>query len=77
MTNLFKAWLAYQTAVVDGWTGMWRLGLCSWERYAALQMELLNGGAPPRRQGDRCPSGASFTDGYGRRVHDIDPERDV
>jgi len=48
-----------------------------WVRMFATQMQALGIAQPDRRTHDEIARGASLTDHYGRREHDIDPERDV
>jgi hypothetical protein len=76
MTDPFKAWMAYQQVLLDGWSQAARLTWGMWQRCADAQWRLMSAAVqPPRR--DQCSTEASFTDCYGRRAHDIDPERDV
>jgi hypothetical protein len=48
-----------------------------WVRMFATQMQALGMAQPDRRTHNEIAHGASLTDHYGRREHDIDPERDV
>lgn len=48
-----------------------------WLRLFEIQMRALGATQPDRRTHDEIAHGASLTDHYGRREHDIDPERDV
>ena len=48
-----------------------------WLRVLDTQMRALGAAHPDRRTHDEIAHGATLTDHYGRREHDIDPERDV
>ena len=48
-----------------------------WLRMLDTQMRALGVPTAERRTHDEIAHGASLTDHYGRREHDIDPERDV
>lgn len=48
-----------------------------WVRMFATQMQALGMAQPDRRTHNEIAHGASLTGHYGRREHDIDPERDV
>jgi hypothetical protein len=48
-----------------------------WVRMFQTQMQALGMAQPDRRTHDEIAHGATLTDHYGRREHDIDPERDV
>lgn len=48
-----------------------------WRRLLEVQMRAPGAPHPDRRTHDEIAQGATLTDHYGRRGHDIDPERDV
>ena len=48
-----------------------------WIRMFETQMRAPGMAQPDRRTHDEIAHGASLTDHYGRREHDIDPEHDV
>lgn len=76
MFNPFTAVLSLQTAMFESWVKAMGAGSECWRQWFVLQQNLLKE-LPYNRWHTIMPKGASFLDGYGRRCHDIDPERDV
>ena len=60
---------------------LWLAGISSYQRMLKLQSDFVHLADHPaphvRRPTAVPPPGPSFTDNYGKRVHDIDPEHDV
>lgn len=48
-----------------------------WRSLLEVQMRASGSPHPDRRTHDEIAQGATLTEHYGRREHDIDPERDV
>jgi len=69
----------YMTAVqancLRGWFNAIQQTTAYWQHCFAFQAKFLH--SDVRRIGAEPTHGASLTDGYGKRSHDIDPERDV
>lgn len=66
-----------QMAWFQAWASATRHGLEMWQHAINLQHNFLHQAAKHHRDHVEIATGASLTDKYGRRAHDIDPERDV
>jgi hypothetical protein len=77
MNDPFKQMLNMQAAMLQGWTKAAQQVLLYWEHMADLQEKLVHTPADKQRNHVEIASGPSLTDKYGKRSHDIDPERDV
>ena len=76
MTDPVSAFATLQSAMLEGWFRTAHSMTECWRRSCDAQLFLLNSAGRHRSQAE-IPSGPSLTDKYGRRCHDIDPERDV
>lgn len=76
MFNPFSAAMTVQSAMIEAWMKAAGAGTECWRQWFTMQQNLLKE-LPYNRWHTIVPNGASFLDGYGRRTHDIDPERDV
>ncbi|MDA8232619.1 MAG: hypothetical protein M0006_14890 [Magnetospirillum sp.] len=65
-----------QAAMLESWFAIGQHMLTYWGHCIDIQQRFLHE-ATHHRWHVELPNGASFTDRYGRRAHDIDPERDV
>jgi hypothetical protein len=75
MTDPFKNVLEMQSAMLEGWLSSCRHAMQCWQRWADMQGHFLHHAS--HRGKLEIAKGPSFTDHYGKRSHDIDPERDV
>lgn len=77
MVDPVKNIAEYQTAWVQAWMAGTRHAFEMWRHMLDLQQSFLAQAARQHRDHVEIASGPSFTDKYGKRAHDIDPERDV
>ncbi len=75
MVDPIKAWATLQMGALEGWAKSVGCVLNYWRHCLDLQGRFLR--EMPRRCQAEIATGPSLTDKYGRRAHDIDPERDV
>ena len=66
-----------QLAAVETMTAAFGQTIEFWNRLFELQMGHFGTAPQERRTHAEIAHGASLTDHYGKREHDIDPERDV
>lgn len=77
MADPYKSFADLQLAMFQAW-GAVATGTCEyWRHCLDMQQQFLRHTAAHQRDHVEIASGPSFTDKYGRRCHDIDPERDV
>lgn len=70
-TELQRAWL-------EAWANGARSMIEGWRHIFEMQQKFLTSAAEQHhRYRTEISDGPSFTDKYGKRAHDIDPERDV
>lgn len=77
MVDPMKNFNEYQAAWMQAWMAGARNAVDMWRHMVGLQQDFLVQAAKHHRDHVEIASGASFTDKYGKRAHDIDPERDV
>ena len=79
MADPFKNMMAVQMAWFEAMSAMFNQSMRCWQHMAQMQQTVLthNPAAEHLRSHVEIAQGASFTDKYGKRAHDIDPERDV
>lgn len=76
MVDPMKNLNEYQAAWIQAWMAVTRHAVDMWRHMVEMQQTLLVHAARHRDHVE-IASGPSFTDKYGKRAHDIDPERDV
>ncbi len=74
---MMKDFGQFQTAWMQAWVAASRQGLEMWKHMFDMQHKMLRQVGQYHRDHVEIATGASFTDKYGKRAHDIDPERDV
>lgn len=76
-----KMMAEYQQAWIQAWTNGSKHCFDMWQRMIDLQQQMvekaMQQAAAHHRTHVEISDGPSFTDKYGKRAHDIDPERDV
>lgn len=77
MNDPFRHIAAFQMTWAETWMGVARQALQVWSNALVEQQKFLNRAVEQHRTHVEIATGASFLDRYGRRSHDIDPERDV
>lgn len=77
MSDPYKGLAEFQMAMLVGWTNAFRHTLTYWRHCVDVQRHFLEHATGQHRSHVEISEGPSFTDKYGRRAHDIDPERDV
>lgn len=75
--NPYKDLNALQSAWMEAWSTSFQHVFQCWRHMFELQQNFLKHAQEHQRSHIEIASGASFLDRYGRRSHDIDPERDV
>ncbi len=65
------------TAWVEAWTMSVQTMFQFWGRLFDMQRDFMNKAEEHQRRAVEIAQGPSFLDRYGKRAHDIDPERDV
>lgn len=80
-TDPFKIAAEYQNAWVEAWSSTSKHMFDMWRRMFDLQQQVIEKAAQQaaahHRSHVEIADGPAFTDKYGKRSHDIDPERDV
>jgi hypothetical protein len=76
MADPFKALVEMQTAMVAAWSNSARQCFQYWRHWVEVQDHFIHKSLPQRSHVE-IAKGPSFTDKYGKRAHDIDPEKDV
>lgn len=77
MVDPLKNLSEMQTAWFQAWATATRHSLEMWRHAIDMQNNLLHHAVKHSREHIEIATGASLTDKYGKRSHDIDPERDV
>ncbi|CAA7621441.1 conserved hypothetical protein [Magnetospirillum sp. LM-5] len=77
MPDPMKDLNAFQAAWFQAWATASRQSLEMWKHLFEAQHRMLHQVSKYHRDHVEIATGASFTDKYGKRAHDIDPERDV
>jgi hypothetical protein len=77
MPDPMKDFGNFQTAWFQAWAQASRQSLELWKHMIEAQHKLLHQVSAYHRDHVEIATGPSFTDKYGKRSHDIDPERDV
>lgn len=75
MVDPLKAWGTLQAASIEGWARSAQCVLNYWSHCIDMQHRFLQ--PPHQRCQTQIATGPSLTEKYGKRSHDIDPERDV
>lgn len=75
MVDPINAWATLQIGAIEGWAKSVGCTLNYWHHCLDLQQRFLR--ATCQRCQVEIATGPALTDKYGRRAHDIDPERDV
>ncbi|HLO75087.1 MAG TPA: hypothetical protein VK196_01365 [Magnetospirillum sp.] len=77
MANPYRSITDLQTAWLEAWTNSAQHVFQCWSHMFELQQNFLKHAQQHHRDHVEIARGASFLDKYGKRAHDIDPERDV
>lgn len=77
MADPYKDLTAMQTAWMQAWANSAQHMFQCWQHVFSMQQSFLKHAEIHHRDHVEIARGASFTDKYGKRSHDIDPERDV
>lgn len=75
--NGFTDLSGFQNAWMEAWATSIQHSFQCWRHLFELQSNFLKHAQQHHRDHIEIASGASFLDRYGKRAHDIDPERDV
>lgn len=75
--NAFTDLSGLQTAWMEAWANSVEHAFVCWRHMFELQANFLRHAQEHHRSHIEIASGASFLDRYGKRAHDIDPERDI
>jgi len=75
MTSPMRAMSTLQNGYLEGCCRVVQLQLGYWRHCFDVQSRFMR--EPRQRQKVELAQGPSLTDHYGKRAHDIDPERDV
>jgi hypothetical protein len=75
MADPFKNWASVQSAALEGWANSVQHMFSCWQHCFDVQQHFLR--ESRKRSHVEISDGPSLTDKYGKRSHDIDPERDV
>lgn len=70
VTDMQRAWM-------DAWAVQSQAAVTLWTHLLDMQQSFFKHASAHHRTHVELPDGPSFTDKYGKRAHDIDPERDV
>lgn len=73
----FKDFSGLQNVWMEAWMASAQHMFQCWRHMFELQQNFLKHAQQHHRDHVEIASGASFLDRYGKRAHDIDPERDV
>ncbi len=77
MTDPFRTVLALNQALLESWLNSSALMMRVWEQTLGLHEHLIHQADEIVRCRFEIDDGPSFIGKYGKRHHDIDPERDV
>lgn len=77
MADPFKAFTEIQTAWVHAYLRLTQDMAQMFSHVFEVQQKFLSHVAKGHRDHIEIASGAALTDKYGKRAHDIDPEKDV
>lgn len=77
MANSYKDFSTVHAAWLEMWATSAQHMFQCWRHMFELQQNFLKQAQEHHRSHIEIASGASFLDRYGKRAHDIDPERDV
>ncbi|MBC7907359.1 MAG: hypothetical protein H7Y60_11520 [Rhodospirillaceae bacterium] len=77
MADPLKNFSDMQTAWMQAWANSAQHMFQCWQRMFTMQQSFLKHADSHHRDHVEIACGASLTDKYGKRSHDIDPERDV
>ncbi|HTH15955.1 MAG TPA: hypothetical protein VL974_04820 [Magnetospirillum sp.] len=77
MTNPYKGFNDLQTAWLEAWASSAQHVFQYWAHVYEMQQHFMHHPQQHHRGHVEIACGPSFLDKYGRRAHDIDPERDV
>lgn len=77
MANPYKDLNSLQSAWLEAWSMSFQNVFQCWRHMFDLQQNFLKHAEQHHRAHVEIARGASFLDHYGKRAHDIDPERDV
>lgn len=77
MANPYKNFSELQAAWMGAWLSSMQHMMQCWGHVYDLQQSFLKHAEAHHRSHVEIARGPSFLDKYGRRSHDIDPERDV
>ncbi|MBI2236646.1 MAG: hypothetical protein HYU60_06830 [Magnetospirillum sp.] len=76
MADPFKTLVEMQTAMFEAWSNSARHVFLYWKHWVEVQEHFVSKAVYHRTRVE-IARGPSFTDKYGKRAHDIDPEKDV
>lgn len=77
MADPYKNFTEIQTAWLQAWANSVQSMFQCWRHMYDVQQTFLKHVEKHHRDHLEIASGASFLDKYGKRSHDIDPERDL
>lgn len=77
MADPFKAFTEFQNAWLQAWMASAQSMGRVVQHVFEMQQKFLGHAVKYQRDHIEIATGASLTDHYGKRAHDIDPERDV
>lgn len=76
-TNPLDTVAEIQRTWMEAWAMQSRAAFAMWTQIFDMQQNLLKQASAHHRSQVKIADGPSFTDKYGKRAHDIDPERDL
>ncbi len=77
MADPFKTYTEFQQAWLKAWLSSAQSVQHVMTHMLEMQQKFLSHAAKYQRDHVEIATGAALTDKYGKRAHDIDPERDV
>lgn len=77
MADPFKGFTEFQTAWLKAWMHSMQSMGTLFQHTLDMQQKFLSHAVKHHRDHVEIARGPAFTDKYGKRAHDIDPERDV
>jgi hypothetical protein len=77
MADPYKDLSELQHAWLQAWANSVQHALECWQHVFDLQQNFVRNAQEQHRNHIEIACGPSFLDKYGKRAHDIDPERDV
>ncbi|MGE4280736.1 MAG: hypothetical protein AB7G62_14195 [Magnetospirillum sp.] len=77
MADPFKAFAEFQNAWFRAWMNSTQNFAGMAQHYLEMQQKFFSQAVKYQRDHIEIATGPSLTDKYGKRAHDIDPERDV